>query len=326
MSPDLDQFHGIFFEEAEELVETMERELLEMIFDSDDTERVDDVFRAAHSIKGGAATFGFAAIADVTHVMETLLDGVRGGSKEVGRDLIDILLQGVDCVADMLKRSKKGQQLDTERADEVKEALTEFLGSSAVTSDNAGSTDSPAPESEPIETTASTATNTFYIMFKPDPTLFYTGNDPMHILRSLRLLGTLEVDIQTCALPGFENFEADKIYLGWDLVLETKSVEEVVREEFAWVVDVCDLEIKLLHPGEIPPRQCPDLIWPVNDLVPRQVRINSMSRVWLGGPGMSVDRLHPHPSHQGAYVGASHRKTVCTQQLFEHPATGKRMF
>ncbi|MCZ6644221.1 MAG: chemotaxis protein CheA [Gammaproteobacteria bacterium] len=255
MSPDLDQFHGIFFEEAEELVETMERELLEMIFDSEDPEKINDVFRAAHSIKGGAATFGFSAIAEVTHVMETLLDGVRGGSEDVGRDLIDMLLRGVDCVSDMLKRSKKGQELDTARADEVKDALKEFLDASGLASKTAveGSADSSTPESKPTEATESATTNTFYIMFKPDPTLFYTGNDPMHILRGLRLLGSLDVNVQTRALPPFEEFEADKIYLSWDLVLETQSVEDVVREEFAWVADVCDLEVKLLHPGEIPP-------------------------------------------------------------------------
>ncbi len=255
MSPDLDQFHGVFLEEAEELVETMERELLEMIFDSDDPERVNDVFRAAHSIKGGAATFGFAAIADVTHVMETLLDGVRSGSREVGRDLIDVLLRGVDCVSDMLKRSKKGQELDSERAEEIKAALNEFLstGGGAPEASGQGSQSKPVLESEPNKTSGSGLMNTFYIMFKPDPTLFYTGNDPMHILRALRLLGTLEVNIQTGALPHFEHFEADKIYLSWNLVLETEAEEDVIRDEFAWVMDVCELEIKLLHPGELPP-------------------------------------------------------------------------
>ncbi len=255
MSPDLDQFHGVFFEEAEELVETMERELLEMIFDSDDPERVNDIFRAAHSIKGGAATFGFAAIADVTHVMETLLDGVRSGSREVGRDLIDVLLRGVDCVSDMLKRSKKGQELDSERAEEIKAALNEFLstGGGAPEASGQGSLSKPVLESEPNKTSRSGLMNTFYIMFKPDPTSFYTGNDPMHILRALRLLGTLEVNIQTDALPHFEHFEADKIYLSWNLVLETEAEEDVIRDEFAWVVDVCELEIKLLHPGELPP-------------------------------------------------------------------------
>ncbi|MFB3107604.1 MAG: Hpt domain-containing protein, partial [Pseudomonadales bacterium] len=187
MSPDLDQFHGVFFEEAEELVETMERELLEMIFDADDPERVNDVFRAAHSIKGGAATFGFAAIAEVTHVMETLLDGVRGGSREVGRDLIDVLLRGVDCVSDMLKRSKKGQELDSERAEEIKTALNEFLSAASEDAPKAsaqGSKSTPVVKSEPNKVSGSGLMNTFYIMFKPDPTLVYTGNDPMHILRA----------------------------------------------------------------------------------------------------------------------------------------------
>jgi two-component system chemotaxis sensor kinase CheA len=93
MALDLAQFHDSFFEESFEALDSMEAALLKLNIGSPDKEQVNTVFRVAHSIKGGSATFGFAEIASFTHTLETLLDELRSGKMQVTRGITDLLLK-----------------------------------------------------------------------------------------------------------------------------------------------------------------------------------------------------------------------------------------
>ena len=105
---DLRQFYQTFFEEAAELLAEMEQLLLELDADAPDAEQLNAIFRAAHSIKGGAATFGFVALTETTHLLENLLDGIRRGEMTLRADMIDIFLETKDVL---------NGQLDTYRSD-----------------------------------------------------------------------------------------------------------------------------------------------------------------------------------------------------------------
>ena len=91
-SVDMSQFHQVFFEESDEGLDVMEHGLMSLDVGAVDAEIINTIFRAAHSIKGGSATFGFLAVAEFTHVMETLLDEMRNGERDVSQDVVDILL------------------------------------------------------------------------------------------------------------------------------------------------------------------------------------------------------------------------------------------
>src|SRR5690625_1363996 len=93
---DLRQFYETFFEEADELLAEMERLLLDINVDDPDPEHLHAIFRAAHSIKGGAATFGFVALTETTHLLENLLDAIRRGEMTLRADMIDIFLETKD--------------------------------------------------------------------------------------------------------------------------------------------------------------------------------------------------------------------------------------
>jgi two-component system chemotaxis sensor kinase CheA len=110
MSVDLSQFHQIFFEESFEGLDVMESELLEMDLDDVNEETVNTIFRAAHSIKGGAGTFGFMPISEFTHVVETLLDEIRSGQRTMKANYIDLFLQSVDCLRGMLSDMQGGNE------------------------------------------------------------------------------------------------------------------------------------------------------------------------------------------------------------------------
>ena len=105
---DLTQFHQVFFEEAGENLERMEQQLLEVDITSADDETLNSIFRCAHSVKGGAATFGFNDVAQLTHQMETLLDKLRRHELEPTAAMVDVLLQSGDALKAQLARHQGG--------------------------------------------------------------------------------------------------------------------------------------------------------------------------------------------------------------------------
>jgi two-component system, chemotaxis family, sensor kinase CheA len=115
MTLDLAQFHEGFFEESYEALDSMEAALLQLTIGSPDNEQVNTIFRVAHSIKGGSATFGFTEISSFTHTLETMLDELRSGKMMVTRRLSDLLLKSVDVLREMLRAVQQKQPLDMQR-------------------------------------------------------------------------------------------------------------------------------------------------------------------------------------------------------------------
>jgi two-component system, chemotaxis family, sensor kinase CheA len=107
---DLRQFYQVFFEEAGENLDRMEQQLLEIDITATDDETLNSIFRCAHSVKGGAATFGFADVAELTHQMETLLDKLRRHELEPTLAMVDVLLQAGDALRALLARHQSGAQ------------------------------------------------------------------------------------------------------------------------------------------------------------------------------------------------------------------------
>jgi two-component system, chemotaxis family, sensor kinase CheA len=112
---DLSQFYQVFFEEAGENLDRMEQQLLEINIEAADDEELNSIFRCAHSVKGGAATFGFADVAELTHQMETLLDKLRRHELQPTAAMVDVLLQSGDALRAQLARHQGGggPEIDT---------------------------------------------------------------------------------------------------------------------------------------------------------------------------------------------------------------------
>lgn len=116
MSIDLSQFVQVFFEETAEHLANMESLLLQLDVASPDAEDLNAIFRAAHSIKGGAATFGFTDLTDVTHILENQLDRVRKGALQLRPDMVDTFLEAGDTLANMLHAHQSGGEADAQLA------------------------------------------------------------------------------------------------------------------------------------------------------------------------------------------------------------------
>jgi two-component system chemotaxis sensor kinase CheA len=121
MSIDLNQFHQAFFEESFEGLDAMESALMALDIHHLDSDTINTIFRAAHSLKGGGATFGFTAIAGFTHVLETLLDQIRSGNRGMAATDVDLFLLSVDCLREMLVLNKAGETGATEKSASLKQ-------------------------------------------------------------------------------------------------------------------------------------------------------------------------------------------------------------
>jgi two-component system chemotaxis sensor kinase CheA len=238
---DIRQFHAAFFEESREGLAAMESGLLAMESAQDDAETIHVVFRAAHSIKGGAATFGFTAITDLTHLLETLLDEARDGRRQLRSakgecsaqgNAIGALLDSVDVLRGLMDAAEHGTPIDATALGRARAALDALLASTPL--DTATVPDAPADAA---------GDGCWRIGFRPAPSLFRSGNDPLRILRELASLGELGVTCLDARLPPFAQCDPYEAYLAWDLSLPGDVPRAAIDEAFAWVEDECELHI-----------------------------------------------------------------------------------
>jgi len=210
----------------------MESELLEMDLDDVNEETVNTIFRAAHSIKGGAGTFGFMPISEFTHVVETLLDEIRSGQRTMKANYIDLFLQSVDCLRGMLSDMQGGNEPEAERPAQLRKEFEVILNMAS------------APTEGEDPSTAGDGQG-WLIKMSPHRDLLLTGNEPFRMFRELRdIVGDdcLEVTSYCDDVPDFSSLTPEECFLKWDLKV-TKSVPlEDIKAVFEWVEDECDLE------------------------------------------------------------------------------------
>ena len=242
---DMSQFHDIFFEEAIEGIETMEKELLDLKPGTDDKDIINTIFRAAHSIKGSASTFGFEDIGKFTHSIETMLDKLRNDELDITQELITLLLSSVDCLNNMLSSEKSGEEHDTATIDAISAELDGYTSQEPPAEETAETTqDKPEREVTTTDVTDSSAVKKWAISFIPDEKLFYTGNDPLRLIRELQTLGKLTVEAVIDKLPDYTELDVHNSYLGWNIKLEGAVNQDQIEEVFAWVEGDCKLAVR----------------------------------------------------------------------------------
>ncbi len=244
----MSQFLQTFYEESFEGLETMESGLLSLEADDDDTDNINNIFRAAHSIKGGSGTFGLDDVAGFTHVLETLLDEMRDGQRHPEQNSVNLMLKSVDVLRGMLTAHRDDCPVDEGEIREVQTLLEAELankGGAAASADSAATvSDAGGQSAGQQEMTA----GNWSISFKPFLHILKTGNDPLRMLRELNALGELKVEAELSQLPEFNCLDPEECHLAWKLELRGNVDRNDIDEVFAWVVDDCELDISPL-PG-----------------------------------------------------------------------------
>ncbi|MAG77010.1 MAG: chemotaxis protein CheA [Colwelliaceae bacterium] len=238
MSVDLSQFIPTFLEESFEGLEIMESGLLNL--EAGDSEMINAIFRAAHSIKGGAGTFGFGHVTEFTHLVETLLDEMRDGRREINPQEKEVLLASVDCIRLMIEAIQNESEYDDTSIVMVSAQLSELLanGNEPAQTDKGASS-----SSEPLDLTSSNTTK-WNILFIPEHHLVQTGNDPLLLFSALEDFGELTATAVLDNLPSITEMDVEELYMHWQLTLiSDTATEDDIREVFEWVEDECELTI-----------------------------------------------------------------------------------
>ena len=237
MTLDLAQFHDAFFDESFEALDTMEAALLKLPVGQPAPELVSTIFRVAHSIKGGSATFGFSEVASFTHTCETLLDEVRAGRMQVTRNISDLLLKSVDVMRAMLRGVQNKEPIDAQRAADL-----QFDLELAIVQKTGRPAAAAAAPVAPVDAQPAT-THRWRISFRPYPQLLVHGNDPLRMLRELSELGDLTANVNAENLPLLADLDPESCFLSWNLQLDTEATREVIDEVFDWAEGDCALSI-----------------------------------------------------------------------------------
>ncbi|WP_374213751.1 chemotaxis protein CheA [Pectobacterium polonicum] len=176
-------FYQTFFDEADELLADMEQHLLLLDPSEPDTEQLNAIFRAAHSIKGGAGTFGFKILQETTHLLENLLDGARRSEMRLSTDIINLFLETKDIMQDQLDAYKTAQEPNAESFEYICQALRQLALESKA--------DGEATQSDKSSTTLHSVSPTSNDVGKGEMRIALTGLKSQEIPQMLEELGNL---------------------------------------------------------------------------------------------------------------------------------------
>jgi two-component system chemotaxis sensor kinase CheA len=263
---DMNEIKEIFFQECEEQLAELESGLLKLNDGDRDPETVNAVFRAVHSIKGGAGAFGLEDLVAFAHVFETTLDCVRSNRLEPSQDVLKVMLKSADVLADLTNAARDGGFVDETRSRAlVKELEALANGETLAPSAEAPKAAAKAPEPaqaasapddggfQPVpfsfdsfgeEEAGDEGEQTFDITFRPRRELFSKGNEAALLLRDLSRVGEMSINCDIDGLPALDAMDPEESYFGWTISLKTKKAEEDVRSVFEFAEWDCELDVK----------------------------------------------------------------------------------
>lgn len=253
---EMEAIRATFFVECEDLLGELEAGLLALRAGEGEEDTVNAVFRAVHSIKGGAGAFSLDALVRFSHVFETSLDEVRRGKIDAGPDVLAILLRAADVLADLVASARDDAPLaDTFGADVVSELegliRGETVAAPATSPDPAPADDDLAPFAfapmtvsldDPEPPTA--GADAWQVRFKPLSGLYVAANDELLLLRELERLGDAEIEADLSDVPLLADLEPERPYITWRIHLAGEGLTEArIRDVFEFADGDCELDV-----------------------------------------------------------------------------------
>ena len=233
---DTERFQTTFFEECTEILQDLEVRQPALQAGNIDSEGLNAVFRAVHSIKAGAAAFNFTELVKFAHVFEALLDKLRSDRIQRSAQVFSVIIRGGDLLAELVDAARSSRTVPAGYGAGVISELHELLGAP----DEASAGTAPAKAAqEAVE-----RSRTFRIVFEPHRELFRHANEPLLLIRELKHLGELQVECDTSKLPDLAHLDAEAAYLSFVFHLTTKAAKSAVAEVFEFVDEECLLKIE----------------------------------------------------------------------------------
>nr|WP_211112233.1 chemotaxis protein CheA [Azospirillum soli] len=280
----MSRFKQTYFDESAELLAVAESGLLRLTPGEVDSDEVNAIFRAVHSIKGGGGAFGFTELVAFAHEFETVMDGVRNSAIPVTTELVDTLIRANDVLGQMLAYAREGEAAPPGTTDDTVAALRRHLSGEAKPVHAGPAHAEPAAAKAPEPVAAAPAAYPddeddeagifgdamalieaarayenpvpegkirWTVTFRPKADLLMSGNEPTFMLRALRRLGEAQIDCSVENLPTLQNLEAELLFLSWTvtLIADPDVDLEKINDVFEFVADECDIKIT----AEAPP-------------------------------------------------------------------------
>ena len=278
------QLLGTFLDESTEAAEVLEAGLLKL--EAGEGELVvDEVFRAAHSIKGGAGTFGFAEVGALAHDMETLLDQIRAGKRSPAPETVALLLEGVDALRGLLAARREGREVAADAQSDVRQRLRAMSASPAP----------PAPVAAMVA--AAGPAHGWQIWFRPRAHLLESGNEPWRLVRELEGLGQVTVEADLGALPSLLEIAPSACYLAWRITLIGDAPRAAIDDVFSWVAEESDLTIEELRAPE--DQRAPEELGAVEELRAPAVAAAAVASTPRSPPGSPSPSTGTSPESGG---------------------------
>jgi two-component system, chemotaxis family, sensor kinase CheA len=278
---DMNEIKEIFFQECEEQLAELESGLLRLNDGDRDPETVNAVFRAVHSIKGGAGAFALDDLVSFAHVFETTLDCVRSNKLEPTQDVLKVMLKSADVLADLTNVARDGGSVDQARSaqlirelealakGEAPPAAAEAPAAKAAAAPKAA----PAPKPAPAAVTAAPNDHGFVpiafsfddfggeeeavidhpayeVVFKPKSELYTKGNEAALLLRDLSRLGEMSIHCNMDSLPPLDQMDPEAAYFSWKVSIKTDKGEDAVRSVFEFAEWDCELDVLAVETGD----------------------------------------------------------------------------
>ncbi|HHG90343.1 MAG TPA: chemotaxis protein CheA [Devosia sp.] len=266
---ELDEFKATYFDECSELLAELEEQFIAIQEGDHDADRLNAVFRAIHSIKGGAGAFGFEQLVEFAHSFETMLDFVRDGRVEMSEEVVSLCIRSNDLVADFVGAARDGVELAEDYGAEELAAFKMYAGEE----DDApmeefdieftpvmvqvGDDDQPEkPVSEtPCDEERPDSFDTapmepgegehWYVKLTPFARLYERANDPLLLFRELMELGDARIKANLTKMPPLGDFDPFGVYCNWEVTLASQNTsEEDIREVFEFVEGDCELIVE----------------------------------------------------------------------------------
>ncbi len=244
----MDAIRQTFFQECEEQLAELETGLLAMQGGALDSETVNAVFRAVHSVKGGAGAFGLDDLVRFAHVFETTLEAVRSDKLAADAHVIKVMLRAADVLADLVRASRDGRTLEEARTGASAAELA-ALGAGpaapAVTAAPAADLDGFGDfVFQPLQVAAPPPPDRWTVRFRPHAAMYAKANDAVMLLRELGRLGTTTVSLDASDLPDLAAMDPEGAYLAWTVDLQTEQPMSAIQEVFEFVDCDCDVDIR----------------------------------------------------------------------------------
>ncbi len=257
-----DEIQQIFLLECDEGLDVAERALLACKDGNEDAEAINSIFRAVHSIKGGAGAFGFTPLQSFTHKFETVLQQVRDGDKPLSPSLLTTLIRAFDVLTDHVSAIKG--QIEAPADGAISGELEAIAESDATDETDHNDNDQKADEAPTLHVQEDAANDDLEIDFDdlladlnaPEPAVgghvlhlrptmraLDNGSDPLLLIRELCGHGAIVRTVDLAALPDLDNFEPEGAYMSWEIDVPVSVPRGVIEEIFDFVGEACGLSI-----------------------------------------------------------------------------------